>query len=55
MLLDSAIFYVSVEPLLGMDIVSVVFLFSVIQGLRNKFVFDPAVASEAPGERCPAS
>lgn len=53
--MDSAIFYVSLEPLLGMDILSVIFLFSMIQGLRNKFVFDPAVASEAPGECCPAS
>ena len=36
-LLDFAIFYVSLEPLIDMDILLVILLFSITQGFRNIF------------------
>lgn len=49
-LFDSALSYVSLEPLVGMDLLSVIFLFSILvtPGLRNYFVFNQAVASLRP-------
>ena len=38
-LFDFAIFYVSLEPLSHMDILSFIFLFSIIQDHKSKLVF----------------
>lgn len=41
--LFDSVFYVSLEPLSGMEILSLIFLSSIIQGLNNKLILNQSV------------
>lgn len=49
--LFESVFYVSLEPLSGMEILSLIFLSSIIQGLNNKLILNQSVVWETtPGK-----